>query len=267
MKLYNEKEIGNILKRATEMSHADTNSSSMGLSVEELQQLGAEAGLNPDFIIRAAAELAVAPSIRKRNVVGGPVSFEREIVLDGEISSSDWEEFLAAIRSTFKVPGEVDMRENTYEWTIKAPGGNAQVTARLVDGTTRINVFWSEPAIVVPFMIPTVIGTIISLPITFEALSLSGLPGMAVILGTAATLFTLGRWGVSRYTDRFSNKLEQMVASIELIASKGELSRNRNKVTAATISALDVITHPLIDVEEAFSDEESEQTSRDRDRA
>ena len=274
MKLYNETEIGTILKRAAEMSHADVNSSGMGLSVEELQQLGAEAGLNPEFIIRAAAELHADKPKRIKNIFGGPVSYEREMVLDGEISASEWEEFLASIRSTFKDPGVVTTRENIFEWTVKSSGGSAQVTARTVDNTTRVNVFWNEPATAIPFMVPTIIGTIISLPITFEALDMSGIPGASVIVGTALTLFTLGRWGISHYTDRFSEKLDRMMTSFELIASKGELARNRDRDRERgrdqrTLETQETsAVHPLIDVEEALSEEENDTVRmRGRDKA
>jgi len=74
----------------------------------------------------------------------------------------------------------------------------------------------------VPFFIPTLVGTLISLPIVFEALKLSGWLGAFVVLSIALTLFTLGRWGLSTYTDRFSGKLDQLMTHLELIATRNQ---------------------------------------------
>ncbi len=57
MKLYSEKEIGAILKRAAELSMSEVGSNAGGLSLEELQLIGREAGLDPDLILKAASEL------------------------------------------------------------------------------------------------------------------------------------------------------------------------------------------------------------------
>ena len=222
MKLYNEKEIGSILKRAAELTHDDAASNAMGLSIDELKQLGKEAGINPDFILKAATELGAQPTRSSgKNFFGGPVSYTNEMVLDREITASDWEEMLAKIRVSFGDPGIVSTRDNTFEWTIQHQSTKAQVTARLENGKTHIHVFWTEPAAPIPFFIPAVIGTVISLPIYFAALALSGLPAAMAVITTFATLSLLGRWGISSYTDRFSGKLDQLMTQLELVATRG----------------------------------------------
>ncbi len=55
MKVYNEKEIGSILTRATKLSQDDASRDSMGLSLEELEQLGREAGIPPDLIRKSGS--------------------------------------------------------------------------------------------------------------------------------------------------------------------------------------------------------------------
>ena len=76
MKLYNEKEIGSILKRAAELSHDDTATNSLGLSLDELKQLGKEAGINHDFILKAATEMGASLTRSKDKAFwGGPASY------------------------------------------------------------------------------------------------------------------------------------------------------------------------------------------------
>lgn len=96
MKLYNEKEIGVILKRAAEMSQDESGPNAAGLSIEELKQVGAEAGLDPDLIIRVAAEMQQGSTRQKRNVLVGPTNYSNDFVLEGEVDAATWEEMLAA---------------------------------------------------------------------------------------------------------------------------------------------------------------------------
>ena len=264
MKVYNEKEIGSILTRATELSQDDASRDSMGLSLEELEQLGREAGIPPDLIRKAAAETGVSRARRKeKNWFGGPVSYSNELIVDGEISPDDWEEMLLEIRNTFKEPGAVATRENTYEWTIQSAAVKAQVTARTDEGKTKINVFWAEPTAPTPFYIPTIIGTIISLPISFEALGLSAFPGLLVVLATMLTMVMLGRFGVSSYTERKARNLDQMMTAIELIGVKGQRpSTSRSKPLTAEKAAPKRI--PLDGTEDAEEAERSPIRNQNR---
>ena len=59
MRVFSEQEIGAILKRTAELSKeaAGDRSSDAGLSLEEIQALAADAGLDTQLVSRAAAEL------------------------------------------------------------------------------------------------------------------------------------------------------------------------------------------------------------------
>ena len=274
MKLYNEKEIGAILKRAAEMSHDSPDSTAAGLSIEELQQVGSEAGLNPDLIMKAAAEIHSAKPIREKNFFGGPVQYSNEIMLDGEIDSALWEELLASIRGTFKDPGVVSTRENIFEWTSTSETEKGQVTAHVQNGRTKVTLFWHEPVAAIPFFVIPLIGTIISLPIVFEALDMSGFPGAAVIMSVAFTLFMVSRWGLGRYTDSFVEKLRRMETSFELIASKGEASRLKSKkVVSPPLESNEVTEHETtsgrLNLDDALGESQNNDSSernRQRDR-
>lgn len=251
MKLYNEKEIGAILKRAAEMSQDQSGPNAAGLSIEELQQVGAEAGLDPDLILRAAAEMQQGNTRRQRRGLVGPTNYSNDFVLEGEIDASTWEEMLAAIRNTFKDPGVVSTRENVFEWTSQSETEKAQVTALNAGGKTKITLFWSEPVLVLPLVIPTLIGTIISLPITIEGLELTGLAAVAVVLSTFLTLLTLGGLVVNRITDREVAKLKQLETSLDLIASKKALRAVRKQAASLEAAA------PLLDLDEPTADTEA----------
>jgi hypothetical protein len=269
MKLYNEKQIGSILKRAAELSQDETGPNASGLSIEELQQVGSEAGLDPNLILKAAAELHSSGPEREKNFFGGPVSYSNDIVLDGEIDNATWEEMIAAIRGTFKEPGVVSTRENVFEWTGQSETKKAQVTALVSNGKTKVSIFWADHVAAIPLFIPSVIGTIIALPITFESLGLSGLAATAVILSTFASLFMLGRFATGKIVDGQTTRLKQLETSLDLIASKKALRASRERAKppiTQPVAALESEEGSLnIDLDEADSEEPSPVRNRTRE--
>lgn len=264
MKLYNEKEIGAILKRAAEMSLDETGPNAAGLSIEELQQVGSEAGLDPDLILRAAAEMQQAGPPRKKDLFGGPVSYGNDFVLEGEIDAATWEEMISAIRSTFKDPGVVSTRPNVFEWTSQSETEKAQVTALISNGKTKVSLYWAEPVLAVPIFIPTLIGTIISMPIVFESLEWTGFAAAAVIIGTFATLFTLSRFVLGRVLDKQIGKLKQLETSLDLIASKKALRTAREQ--ASSLASTAGKQGPLLNIDEEPAETEGTSPLRSRTR-
>ena len=61
-RVYGDKEIGQILKRATEFQAREPSApSSSGLTLPELEEVAVEAGIDPRFLQRAALELGTSP--------------------------------------------------------------------------------------------------------------------------------------------------------------------------------------------------------------
>lgn len=221
MKLYNRKEIGAILKKAAENSSADDPDTPMGLSIDELRQLASDVGIDPEQIARAVAEIEVDSRRSERNFWGGPFSFNSQVLVEGEIVVGQWEEMLISIRDFFQSKGEVTTRESVLEWS--SPWGttnSAQVTALKNNGKTKISVSWNGPLTAVPFYIPVPLVAIASVFFASEFLELTAVPGVAFTLVATGLTFLVGRWALRRHLDTGLKKLQQMVAGLDLIASR-----------------------------------------------
>lgn len=222
MRLFSEQEIGAILKRTAELAKQADASNPDGLSLEEIQQLAADAGLDPGLVARAAAELSVdAPRTGKKHFWGGPLTHSTDMQLDVPVDSETWESMLPAIRSSFGVAGVVSVREGTFEWTATS-GENekqAHVYVRRTPSGSRLHVFWSHELVALPFFIPTLMATILSIPILFEELhvGLLGIPLMVLIVGTA---FMLGRFGVTSLGNRNIRKVDALAKDLVRIANE-----------------------------------------------
>lgn len=78
---YDEKEIGRLLRRATELQTAEpTAPNPGGMTLEELEEIAVEAGIDPNYLRRAALELESGASRQtfRERVVGDPLTLTYE---------------------------------------------------------------------------------------------------------------------------------------------------------------------------------------------
>lgn len=267
MKLYDSSEISAILRKATENSSADDPDGPVGLSIEELRQLAADVGIDPDQITRAVAEIEMDSGRSERTFWGGPFSFNSQVLTEGEISAGQWEEMLLTIRNFFQSKGDISTRESVLEWS--SPWGttnSAQVTALKMDGKTRISVSWNGPLTAVPFYAPVPLVAIGALFFASEFLLLTAVPGVAFTVLTTGLAFLAGRWALHRHLDRGFEKLRQLVRGLENIAS-GPAPDSEDVLKQANVSpAKSEIKNPGIElqVKKNHDSQDSESNRRNR---
>ena len=268
MKLYNEKEIGAILKKAAENSGEDKSDTSMGLSVVELQQLAADAGIDPEQIVNAISEIEGGSEKSDRTFWGGPFSFNNQVIIDGEITAGEWEEMLMSIRQCFGAKGEISTREYVLEWSSPWSSSNTgQVTALKGDGKTKINVVWNGPLTALPFYIPVPLTVIASLPVAVEFLELSAVPGVSFVLLAGGLAFVAGRWALRRYVEKIFGKFRKMMLGFEKIGPGKELVSGDKSNAQDTLQESHGIHKPLLDLGAETENDESASRVKKQERS
>ena len=117
---YGDDEVHQILSVATSGDSQDgpRHTESGGLTLEQLKQIGLEAGIEPARIVRAAATL----DMRERPVsiqrsLGLPISLSREVALPRAPTDREWEQLIAYCRTTFGVQGQATSSGGLREWS------------------------------------------------------------------------------------------------------------------------------------------------------
>lgn len=122
---YDDEEVAEILERAAqaEIASRPAHPSPTGLSLDELQRIGAEAGLAPELITAAARSLdgRNLPS-RKIRIAGLPIGVEHAVPLARPFTQSEWERMVTRFRQTFRARGRVQSDGNLRLWS----NGNLQ---------------------------------------------------------------------------------------------------------------------------------------------
>ncbi len=144
-RVYGDKEIGQILKRATELQDQEPSApSSSGLTLQELEEVAVEAGIDPRFLQRAALELGTSPIDPGfwTNVVGDELMLLRETTVAGELSEDGFERVASVIQMGTREHGQPSLLGRSLTWRAETPSKTrtVQVTVTSRDGQTQIRV-------------------------------------------------------------------------------------------------------------------------------
>jgi hypothetical protein len=144
---YDEKEVALLLERAAQLQRATpTVRDPSGLTLRELEEIAAEAGLDPGMLRQAAAELEAGRdpgfSGRVGRLAGAPLKLVFERVVPGEVSEAAFPELLHLVHSAADLPGQASQVGRTFSWTSSDPSNLRQlhVLVAASGGNTRIRI-------------------------------------------------------------------------------------------------------------------------------
>lgn len=142
-KVYGDEELALILQKAAELarlSHPEGDSSS-GLSLEEIKTVGAEVGLDPSLIERAARLIPQgANESRLERLIGGPLQHRRDVRVPAKLTAEKAAHLLSTVRAIVEVHGEGQSDASGMSWHSKGSAVQTYVTANAEKGGTRVRI-------------------------------------------------------------------------------------------------------------------------------
>lgn len=131
---YDDDEIRDIFDRATRLDDEDAGpatpasaaTTGHGMNLAELQEIGLEAGIAPEAVARAAAQLdVVVPGAESPTVTqfGVPVSVGRIVDLPRRLTEVEWDTLVVHVRDLFHARGTVSREGSLRSWS----NGNLQI--------------------------------------------------------------------------------------------------------------------------------------------
>ena len=129
---YSESEIALILEHAgaaqekaqDATSTALSVSSGEGLTLEQLQEIGTEVGIAPEFVARSASAVARGDLVptQQRTWLGLPVGVFRTVDFGRKVSDEEWDRIVVTLRETFEARGRLQRDGSFRQWS----NGNLQ---------------------------------------------------------------------------------------------------------------------------------------------
>jgi len=122
---YSEDEVAEIFERATEAQKLAVrpSSSSEGLTLKELQDIGREVGVTPEVVASAARSLEVRSPSPRRTFLGLPIGVGHAVELERPLTDSEWNRLVVSMRETFDARGKLKDEGAFKQWT----NGNLEV--------------------------------------------------------------------------------------------------------------------------------------------
>lgn len=121
---YGEKEISRLLERATELQVAEpTAPNPGGMTLAELEEIAAEAGIDGRYLRRAALELESGAADRSfwEAVVGDRLALVYETTIPGELPETGFERVVATIQASAGEHGQPSLLGRTLTWQAETP--------------------------------------------------------------------------------------------------------------------------------------------------
>ena len=210
---YSEKEMALILKRAAELQEGP-DGPGIQRSLAEIQEIAAEAGIEPAFVAEAAAELE--RPLPRVGWLGAPTRFHEERSVPGALSPNEIGELLDRARAELGLHGEVHQVFDGVEWRARSALGAAILTLGPRAGGTRIALTTEriDQAVAIAAgsvaigLLSALGGVAIAINVTDNAVVASAIVAGSAIAGTVVSARALW-YGVA---ERWRRKTKSVVA-------------------------------------------------------
>ncbi|MGD8868688.1 MAG: hypothetical protein PVI01_13705 [Gemmatimonadales bacterium] len=136
---YDDREMALIIKLASELEKREASGEDHSLG--EIQEIAAQAGIDPDLILQAARALEAERSNRASSLVGAPTLFHFQRSVAGELPDGELGSLVRVIRQLTGREGEVAHVLDSLEWRDLDPLGtttHVEITPR--EGRTAIRI-------------------------------------------------------------------------------------------------------------------------------
>ena len=139
---YTDREMALILKRAAELQEQgpSTGIREQSYTLLELEQVAAEVGIDPRYVVEAANAVDAEPTTKRAPLLGAPTTYQVSRFVEGEVPEAEFAELLDAIRRVTGRHGEVNRVLGSLEWRTMGPRGETYVTISPRQGKTAMRI-------------------------------------------------------------------------------------------------------------------------------
>lgn len=233
-RLYTEKEISKILKRAGEIQASEREKVTMGLSLEELQQLAEEVGLEPDIIANVAENIDIEPENEESGFLSSlmmPTKIDVEHVLQGEISEEDWPEVVAMMERHSGKSGTSSQVGKLLEWN--AETNNTTHKLSLIPGSDKTKLIYKGvfSKLAMSWTIPIVVN--VGFWTIFLAMLNLGMIGIPIGLAATFITYLIVLRGFKNYIKKKKNAVRHTFIKLKGLVSKSTPTEEKSATKSA----------------------------------
>ena len=265
-KIFNDEEVSQLLQRAIERQEADKQhkfDAAHGLTLEEIERIAADAGIDPRYIRLALADQGSREdSPFHPGFWGAPPKIEIVRDVPGHLSDAGMASMLSEIRTHFAPhKGDFEKVGSRFEWRHSPTLGPMVISGEPKGENTELTltVNTGQAAFLFHFLasfFPFFFGLMSTLTGKFPL-------GLPLAIGVIIMIFTVMRWQLSRYAQKQLVQLETLMDNISNVAYTPP-----EEETPWTYGESDTASKPQINLNEAnrFLNDEEQIANRKKTR-
>jgi hypothetical protein len=210
---FNEDEAAAIFARAAEVEASDRHpvSGGGGMTLEELQEIGREAGLAPEAVAHAAASLRKAgTALPAPTFLRIPIGVARTVPLERPLSDEEWGGLVGELQATFNASGRVSSDGTFREWR----NGNLRIFAGPAPGGYQVDMRTSRGSARSLMTAGGVMAAIGATALTVATVTVSAPGDATTLLAIGAGLFGAGLLQVPAWARRRREQFERIAGRL-----------------------------------------------------
>ena len=218
---FTDDEVAQIFERATSGHALQATRAAEGMTLAELQSIGAEVGIPAEQITRAAVSLSPSAAKPTQQFLGMTTGVGHTVHLARKLTDEEWERFIVDVRETFNARGTMTSQGSLKQWS----NGNLQVMLEPTEAGHRVRfktVKGNAPGIFGVGLVMTAVAAVgeITAVLTGVAHDVGlvasfGVLGAIGIAAAATTALRLPGWVGTRKT-----QMEELGARVSAMALK-----------------------------------------------
>jgi hypothetical protein len=222
---YHEEEISEILKRTAELQRIRNRAGehTHGLTLEEIQEIAREAGLDPSLVHTAAAQLETpTTSGQKFHFWGAPLKIHEGRIVQGDLTDELMNRLILEMRAVSGKKGRFEKLGKTLTWSSDLHGA-VEVTVRQQDENIHIQGQGKFGTMVFLFYyLPLFLGLVLGGGYLAERVSLPGPVEGAILVTALLMLFMVIRPLYALWNDRQERSLGTLMDHLEAAVAEAE---------------------------------------------
>jgi len=225
---YDEKEIGELIQRATELHESSSGlsgESSRKLSLDEIEHIATELGISSEHLQAAAAELENRKNTdRQFNFWGGPFVVSESRVVNGDLTEEQWEDIIFELRRFSGRTGTITELGRTRQWSHTVGEDEEGIRFTRTQATIRTRRDHTSIEVQKRFGIVGALYPLVFIASTLLALAVTNAypTPLASFLSVAGILGSVGavRFLISNWSKKYSRKISGLADKLgEILAS------------------------------------------------
>jgi len=266
---FSKEEAERIFALAAERQHAKSTTEENLLTIEDLEEAGLAAGINPEYIRAAASDILRPDRMTfRRDFLGLPVEFRESHVLPLAFEEANWNKAVGIFADVYNRAGKTIDAGAARRWSSEENENQmpAHVIAEIEEHGTRFTIERKTWPMTLGFGLGAAIMLLVGLiffVVGFTVPAAHDLILPAYIVTSIALLFGAGSaFGLKMFGLQELKRFEQIFDRLERL---GDEQRSDLNLPAA-ISQTEAVNKPLIDIDEEpgenFTGGRSKQSSR-----